>query len=74
MLSVDYFKLFFFRIYFRKSIKVSNSLGLDIGQHFVGSDLGPNWSLKLSADRQMLPQALISFQCLSGVNILLYCV
>ena len=35
---------------FRNSIKVSNSLDLDQTRRFVGPDLGPNCSQKLSAD------------------------
>ena len=55
-----------------KSTKVSNSSDLDLTQHFVGPDLGPNCMLTLSAVRQMSPQAIISLQCLPGVNKLLY--
>ena len=35
---------------FRNTIRVSNSLDPDQAPHFVGSDLGPNYLQRLSAD------------------------
>ena len=38
------------RVPFRNTIRVPNSLDPDQNQHFVGSDLGPNYLQRLSAD------------------------
>ena len=40
----------FWKISFRNSIRVSNSLDPDQARHFVRSDLGPNCLQRLSAD------------------------
>ena len=37
-------------LFFRNTIRVSNSLDPDQAQHFVGPDLGPNCLQRLSAD------------------------
>ena len=46
LLSAYFFKI----IFFRNSIRVSNSLDPDQTRHFVGPDLGPNCLQMLSAD------------------------
>ena len=45
----------FSKIYFRNTIRVSNSLDPDQAQHFVGPDLGPNCLQRLSADETIRP-------------------
>ena len=49
-LWIFFLKLTFSKKSFRNTIKVSNSLDPDQAQHFVGPDLGPNCSQRLSAD------------------------
>ena len=46
----DFSKLIFSKNYFSNYIRVSNSLDPDQARHFVGPDLGPNCSQRLSAD------------------------
>ena len=51
VLSADFLKSFLFpKVYFRNTIRVSNSLDADQTRHFVGSDLGPNSLQMLPAD------------------------
>ena len=51
MSSADCFQnQFFFKISFRNTIRMSNSLDPDQAQHFVGPYLGPNCLQMLSAD------------------------
>ena len=57
----DFFSnLTFSKISFRNSIRVSNSLDPDQGQHSVGPDLGPNYlqrfsvGMKFATNRQRL--------------------
>ena len=56
------------KISFKNTIRVSNSLGLDQAQHFVGPDLGPNCLQGLSADgtsSERVVSTLNSFDFLS---------
>ena len=41
---------FFFKLTFRNTIRVSNSLDADQARHFVGPGLGPNCLQRLLAD------------------------
>ena len=51
LLSADFFfKINFFKKYFRNIIIVSNSLDPDQARHSVGPDLGSNCLQRLSAD------------------------
>ena len=45
-----FFKIKFLKKIFRNTIGMSNSLGPDQAQRFVGPDLGPNCLPRLSAD------------------------
>ena len=51
LLSTDFFfKINVSKIYFRNTIRVSNSLEPDQDRHYVGPDLGPNCLQRLSAE------------------------
>ena len=50
IIIVPYFTLWMLDIF--NTIRVSNSLDQDQGQHFVGPDLGPNCLQRLSADNK----------------------
>ena len=39
---LNFFKIDFFRYFFRNTIRASDGLDPDQAQHFVGPDLGPN--------------------------------
>ena len=53
LLSADFFQdIFFSKISFLNTFKVSNGLDPDQNQRFVSPDLGPNCLQKLSADNK----------------------
>ena len=49
LLSADYLQIQRFQKKFRTTIRVSNSLDLDQGPHFVEPDLGPNCLQRIAA-------------------------
>ena len=56
---IFYMSIFiFFKISFRNTLRVSNSLDPDQARHFVGTGLDPNCLQKLSADDTSRQRAL----------------
>ena len=59
---LTFFKINFFKISFRETIRVPNSLDLNQDRHCVGPDLGPNCLQRLSADGKERVKYIIYFK------------
>ena len=63
---LQFFKINFFDIFFRNTIRVSNNLDSDQDGLFVGPDLGPNCLQRVSADdKSCHKQGKLSFSLIN---------